>query len=166
MPKTKAILIDITKCIGCLSCEQACKQLHGFPMETEPKLSPTALTVVEEHGDRFVRRHVHELPGSGLRFGVPGGCAAENRLGPGDLRSVQVHRVPLLHRRLPVQRAALRMVEAGSIREEMRYVLLAASQRTASSLRGSLPGAGLHLGLARRDSRGGPRGGCCSIRNT
>jgi len=56
MPRTRAILIDITKCIGCRSCEQACKQLHGFPEKTEATLSPTALTVVEDHGDRYVRR--------------------------------------------------------------------------------------------------------------
>lgn len=56
MARTRAILVDITKCIGCHSCEHACKQLHGFPDETEAKLSPTALTVVEEHGDRYVRR--------------------------------------------------------------------------------------------------------------
>ena len=56
MPKSKAILIDLTKCIGCLSCEGACKELHGFPSEPEPKLSPTAFTIVEQHGDRFVRR--------------------------------------------------------------------------------------------------------------
>ena len=52
MATTKAILVDITKCIGCRSCEQACKQIHGFPMDSEAKLSPTALTVVEERGDR------------------------------------------------------------------------------------------------------------------
>ena len=56
MPKTKAILIDITKCVGCLSCETACKQLHGFSQDPEPKLSTTAFTIIEEHGDRFVRR--------------------------------------------------------------------------------------------------------------
>jgi formate dehydrogenase iron-sulfur subunit len=56
MAKTKAILVDITKCIGCRSCEQACKQMHGFPMQSETKLSPTALTIVEDHEDRFVRR--------------------------------------------------------------------------------------------------------------
>jgi len=50
------MLIDVTKCIGCRSCEQACKSLHGFPAETEARLSPTALTVVEERGDKFVRR--------------------------------------------------------------------------------------------------------------
>jgi formate dehydrogenase iron-sulfur subunit len=61
MATSKAILIDITKCIGCRSCEQACKQIHGFPMDSEAKLSPTALTIVENHsdkdrGDRYVRR--------------------------------------------------------------------------------------------------------------
>jgi len=56
MANTRAILIDVTKCIGCRSCEQACKQIHGFPLDTEAKLSPTALTVVEERGDHFVRR--------------------------------------------------------------------------------------------------------------
>jgi formate dehydrogenase iron-sulfur subunit len=56
MENTRAILVDITKCIGCRSCEQACKQIHGFPMESEAKLSPTAFTVVEDHGDRYVRK--------------------------------------------------------------------------------------------------------------
>jgi formate dehydrogenase iron-sulfur subunit len=56
MENTRAILIDITKCIGCRSCEQACKEIHGFPQDTEAKLSTTALTVVEDHGDRYVRR--------------------------------------------------------------------------------------------------------------
>ena len=56
MPTTRAVLVDITKCIGCRSCEQACKQIHGFPSNTETKLSPTALTVVEERSDHFVRR--------------------------------------------------------------------------------------------------------------
>lgn len=53
---SKAILIDITKCIGCRSCEQACQQLHGAPETTEARLSPTSLTVVEEREGRFVRR--------------------------------------------------------------------------------------------------------------
>jgi len=56
MATTRGILVDITKCIGCRSCEQGCKQIHGFPTDTELKLSTTALTIVEEHGDRFVRR--------------------------------------------------------------------------------------------------------------
>ena len=56
MEKSKAILVDITKCIGCRACEQACKEIHAFPMASESRLSPTALTVIEERGDKFVRR--------------------------------------------------------------------------------------------------------------
>jgi formate dehydrogenase iron-sulfur subunit len=52
----KAILIDVTKCIGCQSCAVACKALHNFPADPEPKLSATAYTVVEEHNGKFVRR--------------------------------------------------------------------------------------------------------------
>ena len=56
MPKEKAMLIDIKRCIGCLSCEAACKQLHGFSADPEPTLSDTAFTVVETRGDKFVRK--------------------------------------------------------------------------------------------------------------
>jgi len=45
MHKSKAILIDITKCIACLSYEAAWKQPHGFPPQPEPKFSTTALTI-------------------------------------------------------------------------------------------------------------------------
>jgi formate dehydrogenase iron-sulfur subunit len=56
-PKSsKAMLIDITKCIGCQECERTCKQIHGYPQEHEPGLSATALTVVQERGGKFVRR--------------------------------------------------------------------------------------------------------------
>ncbi len=52
----KAILIDITRCVGCHACEQTCKQIHNFPTDPEPQLSATAFTVVQERGDRYVRR--------------------------------------------------------------------------------------------------------------
>ena len=80
MATTKAILVDITKCIGCRSCEQACKQIHGFPMDSEAKLSPTALTVVEEPRRSLRAAHVHALPGAGLRLSVPGGRAQEDAM--------------------------------------------------------------------------------------
>ena len=52
----KAMLIDITKCIGCRQCEAACKEAHGLPPQEEPVLSATALTVVQEREGKFVRR--------------------------------------------------------------------------------------------------------------
>ena len=56
MGRSKAILVDITKCIGCKACEQACKVTHRLPERSETRLSTTAYTVVEERGDRYVRR--------------------------------------------------------------------------------------------------------------
>lgn len=55
--KRKALLVDITKCIGCRSCETRCKEVHGFPTEApSPQLSATAFTIIDERGDKFVRR--------------------------------------------------------------------------------------------------------------
>jgi formate dehydrogenase iron-sulfur subunit len=102
MPKSKAILIDITKCIGCLSCEAACKQLHGFSQDPEPKLSTTAFTIVEEHGDRYVRRMCMNCQDPACASACLVGALKEDRTGAGHLRIVEMHRVPLLSRGVPV----------------------------------------------------------------
>jgi formate dehydrogenase iron-sulfur subunit len=52
----KALLIDITKCIGCQQCAGACKEAHGTPGDPEPKLSETALTVVQDKDGKYVRK--------------------------------------------------------------------------------------------------------------
>jgi formate dehydrogenase iron-sulfur subunit len=54
--ESKALLIDITKCIGCLQCASACKTGHKQPGDPEPTLSATAFTAVEPRGEKFVRR--------------------------------------------------------------------------------------------------------------
>ncbi len=82
MAKTRAILIDITKCIGCRSCEQACKQLHGFPANTEATLSPTALTIVEDHGDRYVRRMCMNCQDPACASACLVGALKKTELGP------------------------------------------------------------------------------------
>ncbi len=56
MPKPKALLIDITRCIGCQACALACKEANGLPGEEEKELSATAYTVVKEKGDVYYRR--------------------------------------------------------------------------------------------------------------
>jgi len=54
--ESKALLIDITKCIGCQQCAVACKTGHKQAGDPEPTLSATAFTTVEPRGDKFVRR--------------------------------------------------------------------------------------------------------------
>ncbi len=56
LTNSKAILIDITRCIGCHACEAMCKEIHGFPTDPEPKLSATAFTIVQERDGKFVRK--------------------------------------------------------------------------------------------------------------
>ena len=56
METSKALLIDITKCIGCRACESTCKQVHHFPDRTDTELNATAFTVVQERDSKFVRR--------------------------------------------------------------------------------------------------------------
>ena len=56
MTKNKAMLIDITMCIGCNSCQDACKTANGLPSGEEKSLSATAYTALEEHDGVYVRR--------------------------------------------------------------------------------------------------------------
>lgn len=56
MTKNKAMLIDITMCVGCNSCQEACKTTNNLPSGEEKSLSATAYTALEEHDGVFVRR--------------------------------------------------------------------------------------------------------------
>ena len=56
MVNRKALLIDTTLCIGCNSCQDACKKEFGLAGGEEKKLSATAYTALEEHDGIYVRR--------------------------------------------------------------------------------------------------------------
>jgi formate dehydrogenase iron-sulfur subunit len=82
MPKQKAMLIDIKRCIGCLSCETACKQLHGFDTNPEPVLSDTAFTVVENRKDKYVRKLCMHCEDPACASACPVGAIGKLPLGP------------------------------------------------------------------------------------
>jgi formate dehydrogenase iron-sulfur subunit len=52
----KALLIDITMCVGCNACQDACKVQNRLPEGKEEVLSATAYTALETHGETYVRR--------------------------------------------------------------------------------------------------------------
>lgn len=57
---SKALLYDSTLCIDCKACEQACAEHNKLPyndaIAAEQKQSEHKLTVVLDHGDKFMRR--------------------------------------------------------------------------------------------------------------
>jgi formate dehydrogenase iron-sulfur subunit len=59
-----ATLIDIARCIGCRSCEAACKAYHGFPAGEASGLSPTVWTYVRTRA--LSRPRPHLTMGDGL----------------------------------------------------------------------------------------------------
>jgi formate dehydrogenase iron-sulfur subunit len=57
----KGLLIDITKCIGCGACSEACREANGLPASEGTDLADTRYTVVQERplegGDvRYARK--------------------------------------------------------------------------------------------------------------
>ena len=122
MAQEKGLLIDIKRCIGCLSCETACKQLHGFGTDPEPVLSDTAFTVVEARGDKFVRKLCMHCEDPACASACPVGSHQQDPAGPGGLQRRQMHWLPLLHAGVPVSGAALSVDQAGAVREEVRSV--------------------------------------------
>jgi formate dehydrogenase iron-sulfur subunit len=55
-PGAKALLIDITRCIGCGACAEACKAANELPGEVDQQLTADTWTVVTERGEeRWVR---------------------------------------------------------------------------------------------------------------
>ena len=56
MIKPKAMLIDITMCVGCGSCQAACKVENKLPEGVETSLSPTAFTALHEVNGSYVRQ--------------------------------------------------------------------------------------------------------------
>jgi formate dehydrogenase iron-sulfur subunit len=50
------MLIDLTMCIGCGACQEACKQVNHLPEGPEDRLSPTAFTALQEVNGTYVRQ--------------------------------------------------------------------------------------------------------------
>jgi formate dehydrogenase iron-sulfur subunit len=53
---SKSILVDTTKCIGCMACVAACKETNGLPAGEETELSANSFNVVQTRSGVNVRR--------------------------------------------------------------------------------------------------------------
>ena len=56
MAEKKALLLDVTLCIGCNSCQAGCKTENHLDAQEEKYLSLTAYTALSEYNGKFVRR--------------------------------------------------------------------------------------------------------------
>lgn len=56
MSTKKALLIDLTLCVGCNACQIACKEANKMPEGEEKALSPTTYTALDEYDGVYVRR--------------------------------------------------------------------------------------------------------------
>ena len=83
-PGARALLIDVTRCVGCRACAKACKETHGFPgTGEEAELDATTYTVLLDKGDeRYVRRLCMHCEDPSCASACPVGAFEKTKLGP------------------------------------------------------------------------------------
>jgi formate dehydrogenase iron-sulfur subunit len=83
-PDARALLFDVTRCIGCGACAQACKESHGFPgTGEETELDAVTYTVVLDKGDdRYLRRMCMHCVNPSCASACPVGAFSKTALGP------------------------------------------------------------------------------------
>jgi len=83
-PKSRGLLFDVTRCIGCRACAQACKESHGFPgTGEETELDAVTYTVVLDKGnDRYLRRMCMHCADPSCVSACPVGAFTKTELGP------------------------------------------------------------------------------------
>ena len=83
-PKSRALLFDVTRCVGCRECAKACKASHGFPgTGEETEMDAVTYTVVLDEGnDRYLRRMCMHCADPSCVASCPVGAFTKTELGP------------------------------------------------------------------------------------
>src|ERR1017187_9522546 len=131
----------------CMNCQQpACASVCPVGALQKTALGPVVYDADKCMGCRGNPRRtlqpavVHELPTTGVRFGVSGRRAPKDGPWAGGLRRGQVHGLPLLYAGMPVPGPLLRVGQAPAQDAQVRYVLRAANPGQADGVRRSLSG--------------------------
>ena len=82
MTGKKALLLDISLCIGCNSCQEGCKAENKLPAGAENHLSLTAFTALSEHAGKFVRHLCQHCDVPTCVSVCPVGALAKTAQGP------------------------------------------------------------------------------------
>src|SRR5512145_1005237 len=83
-PKARALLFDVTRCVGCGECARTCKSSHALPGTGEEKqLDASTYTVVLDKGnDRYLRQMCMHCADPSCASACPVGALAKSELGP------------------------------------------------------------------------------------
>lgn len=83
-PKSRALLFDVTRCVGCQECAKACKQSHGLPGSgEETELDAVTYTVVLDKGDdRYLRQMCMHCADPSCASACPVGAFTKTEIGP------------------------------------------------------------------------------------
>ena len=141
-PGRYGLLHDTTLCVGCRSCEVACKEVNDLPpfeaeavgdqtvFDTHPADRPTPRSPWSTGTARrrtaaagLPQAPVHALQRAVLRLGVSGPRLREDARGPGALRPERVHGLPLLRDGLPLLRPRATSTTSPSTPRVMRCTM-------------------------------------------
>jgi formate dehydrogenase iron-sulfur subunit len=80
----RALLVDITRCIGCRACVSACQEAHGFPADdAATALGVKAYTAMVDHpGERHVRKLCMHCVDPSCASVCPVGALRKTKAGP------------------------------------------------------------------------------------
>ena len=76
------LLIDPVRCIGCMACFMACKEINGFPNNDDHELNDRSYTIVRKTGSRYVRRLCMHCINPACESVCPVGALQKTSLGP------------------------------------------------------------------------------------
>jgi len=82
MATKKAMLIDISLCVGCNACQAGCKEENGLPPQEEKHLSLTAYTALNKYSDLYVRRMCQHCDSPTCVSVCPVGALTKSEAGP------------------------------------------------------------------------------------
>jgi len=82
----KALLFDVTRCIGCGACYEACKEQNNLPTTSDDflddNLSENTFTILKENEDRYMRRMCMHCQDPTCVSVCPVGAFEKTALGP------------------------------------------------------------------------------------